>query len=141
MTARSTMNAVTDTSRRLEQTSFRIHPVILAGGSGTRLWPLSRASYPKQLLPLTSEHTLLQETVLRNLSDAGYAEPIIVCNEDHRFMIEEQLQQVGVSAQQIILEPVGRNTGPALTAAALLLNRREPGAMMLVQPEIGRAHV
>src|SRR3546814_2814530 len=91
MTARSTMNAVTDTSRLLEQTSFRIHPVILAGGSGTRLWPLSRASYPKQLLPLTSEHTLLQETVLRNLSDAGYAEPIIVCNEDHRFMIEEQI--------------------------------------------------
>lgn len=128
------MNAVTDTSRLLEQTSFRIHPVILAGGSGTRLWPLSRASYPKQLLPLTSDRTLLQETVLRNLSDAGYAEPIIVCNEEHRFMIEEQLQQVGVSAQQIILEPVGRNTGPALTAAAMLLNRREPGAMMLVQP-------
>ena len=96
-----------------------IIPVILCGGSGTRLWPLSRKSYPKQLLALTGEQTLLQQTVLRlaGLSDVGT--PIVICNEDHRFLVAEQLRAVMDEPCTIILEPVGRNTCPAVAVAAL----------------------
>jgi mannose-1-phosphate guanylyltransferase/mannose-6-phosphate isomerase len=96
----------------------RIVPVILCGGSGTRLWPLSRALLPKQFLPLLSERTLLQETVLR--LGKAFAPPIIVCNDEHRFLAAEQLREIGCAPRTVLLEPVGRNTAPAIAAAALL---------------------
>ncbi len=94
-------------------------PVILSGGAGTRLWPLSRELYPKQFLPLTGERTMIQETALRAAGLPAVAAPIFVCNEAHRFMVAEQLRQIGVAPQAILLEPVGRNTAPALAVAAL----------------------
>ena len=95
-----------------------IHPVILSGGSGTRLWPMSRALYPKQLLALTGERSLLQETAHRVAGDAGFAPPLIVANEEHRFIIAEQLREIGVVPEALVLEPVGRNTAPAAAVAA-----------------------
>jgi mannose-1-phosphate guanylyltransferase/mannose-6-phosphate isomerase len=95
-------------------------PLILSGGSGTRLWPLSRELYPKQLLPLLGERTMLQETVTRVIGLPELAAPIIVCNESHRFMVAEQLREHGMPPQAIILEPVGRNTAPAVAVAALV---------------------
>ncbi|MGE3906301.1 MAG: mannose-1-phosphate guanylyltransferase/mannose-6-phosphate isomerase [Reyranellaceae bacterium] len=118
----------------LDSSGRKIHPVILAGGAGTRLWPLSRAVYPKQLLALTSDRTLLQQTAARNSRDVGFDAPLLVCNEEHRFLIREQLQEIGIEPQQILLEPQGRSTGPAITAAALWLAARDPEAIMLVQP-------
>jgi mannose-1-phosphate guanylyltransferase/mannose-6-phosphate isomerase len=117
-----------------EEGSAQIHPVILSGGAGTRLWPLSRASYPKQLLKLSSQRTMLQDTVARGLIDVGFAAPVLVCNEDHRFLVDDQLQQIGIKPQAILLEPKARNTGPAIAAAALWLLARDPDALMLVQP-------
>jgi mannose-1-phosphate guanylyltransferase/mannose-6-phosphate isomerase len=95
-------------------------PVILSGGSGTRLWPLSRELYPKQLLPLIGERTMLQQTAARLAGVEEVAPPVVVCNESHRFMVAEQLRELGVSAQAIVLEPVGRNTAPAVAVAALV---------------------
>ncbi|MGQ0662910.1 MAG: mannose-1-phosphate guanylyltransferase/mannose-6-phosphate isomerase [Pseudomonadota bacterium] len=109
-----------------------IYPVILSGGAGTRLWPLSRELYPKQLLPLTSELSLLQETA-RRVAGPAYGPPLIVCNDEHRFIIAEQLRELGLAAPMIVLEPVARNTAPAAAAAAMLAGR-EPGALMLVLP-------
>ncbi len=109
-----------------------IHPVILSGGTGTRLWPMSRALYPKQLLALTGEKSLLQETALRVAGDAGFAPPLIVANEEHRFIIAEQLREIGVAPDALVLEPVGRNTAPAACVAALRLAASEPEALMLV---------
>lgn len=98
-----------------------IIPVILSGGSGTRLWPLSRKHQPKQFLRLVSDHSLFQETVLRAQALAGrVAPPLVVCNEAHRFLVAEQLRELGANAQAIVLEPVGRNTAPAVAVAALL---------------------
>lgn len=110
-----------------------IHPVILSGGSGTRLWPLSREHYPKQLLPLMGEQSLLQDTVNR-LEGLHAAPSLVVCNEEHRFLVAEQLRQLGKTPGGIILEPVGRNTAPALTLAALTLTQRGRDAVMLVMP-------
>jgi mannose-1-phosphate guanylyltransferase/mannose-6-phosphate isomerase len=110
----------------------KLYPVILSGGSGSRLWPLSREDYPKQLQALVGERTLLQDTVLR-LHGHAAAAPIVVCNEAHRFIVAEQLRKVGIEAKTIVIEPVGRNTAPAIAVAALLL-RDEPDALMLVMP-------
>ena len=94
-------------------------PVILCGGSGTRLWPLSRKMFPKQFLPLTSELAMLQETVAR-LDGVETSDPRVICNEDHRFLVAEQMRQMGLNAK-ILLEPVGRNTAPAIALSALEL--------------------
>jgi len=95
-------------------------PLILSGGSGTRLWPLSREMYPKQLLPLIGKHTMLQETAARVSGLPDLASPIVICNESHRFMVAEQMRECGKAPQAIILEPVGRNTAPAVAVAALV---------------------
>jgi len=110
-----------------------IYPVLLCGGSGTRLWPLSRAAYPKQLLPLISDRTMLQETALRT-ANSFFAPPLIIGNEEHRFFIAEQLADLGMEPFRIVLEPARRNTAPALAVAALLLTARNPAAIMFVQP-------
>ena len=98
-----------------------LHPVILAGGSGTRMWPLSRESYPKQFLRLMGEHSLFQDTVLRLDGIKGIVPPLVLCNEEHRFLVAEHMRQLGKQTLAIALEPVGRNTAPALTLAALML--------------------
>ena len=106
-----------------------IVPVILSGGSGTRLWPVSRESFPKQLWPLISERSMLQETALR-ATGAGFAPPVVVCNEEHRFLIAEQLREAGIEGARILLEPVGRNSAPAIAAAALLVAEATPDAVL-----------
>ncbi len=111
---------------------MRIHPVVLCGGSGTRLWPLSRSAYPKQFLRLAGEHSMLQETIGRTSGLAEIAAPTIICNEDHRFLVAEQLRAIGVKPRALLLEPMGRNTAPAVAAAALSLTRDDPDALMLV---------
>jgi mannose-1-phosphate guanylyltransferase/mannose-6-phosphate isomerase len=95
-------------------------PLILSGGSGTRLWPLSRELHPKQLLPLVGKRTMLQQTAQRVGGLPELASPIVVCNESHRFMVAEQMREQGVTPQAIILEPIGRNTAPAVAVAALV---------------------
>ena len=100
-------------------TPTMIQPVILCGGSGTRLWPLSREHYPKQLHALNGERTLLQETALRSLGVNASVEPLVVCNEGHRFMVSEQLRRVAAKPKAILLESAGRGTAPALTLAAV----------------------
>ncbi|KOR43681.1 mannose-1-phosphate guanyltransferase [Xanthomonas oryzae] len=108
-------------------------PIILSGGSGTRLWPLSRESYPKQFLPLVGDKSMLQSTWLRAAPVAAHA-PIVVANEEHRFMAAEQLQQLGVKPSAILLEPKGRNTAPAIAVAALEATRDGADPLLLVMP-------
>ncbi|WP_043647158.1 mannose-1-phosphate guanylyltransferase/mannose-6-phosphate isomerase [Caenispirillum salinarum] len=108
-----------------------IHPVILSGGSGTRLWPLSRECRPKQLHCLIGSESLLQETAARA---AEWSAPLIVSNEEHRFQIAEQMRQAGIAPRALIIEPSARNTAPAAAVAALLLAEEDPSARMLVMP-------
>lgn len=108
-------------------------PVILSGGSGSRLWPRSRQMYPKQFLSLVSEATLVQETLLR-LEGLPTTEPVVVCNQDHRFVVAEQLHQIGVQPQAILLEPHGRNTAPAVALAALKSLSFSEDPLLLVLP-------
>lgn len=109
-----------------------IVPVILAGGSGTRLWPLSRQHYPKQLLKLFGDKTMLQQTILRLTGLPDLASPIVVCNVEHRFMVAEQLNEIGITDAAIILEPIARNTAPALALAALQAKENDPNSTLLV---------
>lgn len=109
-------------------------PVILAGGSGTRLWPLSRELYPKQLIPLVGERTMLQDTLARLAGLEGCADPILVVGTDHRFLVAEQLREGGIRAAAIVLEPEGRNTAPAVAVAALLARARGEDPCLLVLP-------
>ncbi|WP_096788007.1 mannose-1-phosphate guanylyltransferase/mannose-6-phosphate isomerase [Rhodobacter sp. CZR27] len=110
-----------------------IVPVLLAGGSGTRLWPLSRKSYPKQFAPLTGDRTLFQAAAGR-VSGDGFAPPVVVTNADFRFIVTEQLQEAGIDPGAVLIEPEGRNTAPAILAAALHIAARRPDALMLVCP-------
>ncbi len=111
-----------------------IHPVILSGGVGSRLWPLSRELYPKQLLPLVSANTLLQDTAARVAAPDLFAAPLVICNAAHRFIVAEQLREVDASPQTIVLEPEGRNTAPAAAVAAIILERRFGNALLMLLP-------
>ena len=123
---------------------MKLIPVILAGGGGTRLWPLSRGYYPKQFLSVSGEETLLQGTLLRLGMEKGVGSspipyldvqsPMVICNEEHRFMVGEQARQIGQPLQSIVLEPVGRNTAPALTCAALLTVVEHDDPLLLMMP-------
>jgi len=110
-----------------------IHPIILSGGTGSRLWPLSRSLFPKQLLALAGERSLIQDTVLR-AAGTGFGAPIIICNTEHRFLIAEQLRETGVAPEAIVLEPQGRNTAPAAAIAALMIAQKDPQGLILLMP-------
>lgn len=111
-----------------------LYPVLLSGGAGTRLWPVSRARHPKQLYALAAERTMLQETALRLHGLDNVAPPLVICNDEHRFFIAEQLRALGIVPKDIVLEPVGRNTAPAVAVSALLLGETDPRAVMVVLP-------
>ena len=111
---------------------MKIIPVILSGGSGTRLWPLSREHYPKQYLHLLNENTMLQETILRLRGLKSLSEPIIVCNTNHRFLVADQCQQINIKNPTILLEPIGRNTAPAILASALQSLKNTENAVLLI---------
>jgi len=111
----------------------KLQPVLLSGGSGTRLWPLSREAYPKQFLPLAGEDTMLQAT-WRRIAELAALPPIVVAGEDHRFLVAEQLRQAGTPSPAIVLEPVGRNTAPAIAAAALQATADGGDPLLLVLP-------
>ncbi len=110
-----------------------LQPVLLSGGSGTRLWPLSREAYPKQFLPLVGDDTLLQAT-WRRVAPQSSASPLVVANEEHRFLVAEQLRVIGAPQARIVLEPVGRNTAPAIAAAALVASADGSDPLLLVLP-------
>ncbi|MBU2958577.1 mannose-1-phosphate guanylyltransferase/mannose-6-phosphate isomerase [Paracoccus sp. 1_MG-2023] len=111
----------------------KITPVLMAGGSGTRLWPVSRKSFPKQFAELIGEQTLFQASALR-LSGEEYDAPVVMTNSDFRFIVAEQLEQAGIAPGRIVIEPSGRNTAPAILAAALLQAQTDPDALLLVAP-------
>ena len=108
-----------------------IYPIILSGGSGSRLWPLSRSKYPKQFLPLLGHKSLFVQALERVAENYGFGKPLVVANEDHRFIVNEQADKAGIELQSIILEPVGRNTAPAVAVAALQAAEHDPDALLL----------
>ncbi len=116
-------------------TGTLLYPVILSGGSGTRLWPLSRSQHPKQLLPLAGgEESLLQSTLRRAAALQDAAAPLVIANQAHRFVIAEQLREIGIAPRSLMLEPVGRNTAPAVALAALQLSQADPRAILALLP-------
>lgn len=110
-----------------------LYPVILSGGAGSRLWPLSRGLFPKQLLALAGDQSLIQDTVKR-VSGNDFAAPLIICNNDHRFLIAEQMRQAGITPGAIVLEPAARNTAPAAAIMALMVEKIDPQGMLLLLP-------
>ncbi len=112
----------------------KIVPVLLSGGSGSRLWPLSRELYPKQFLPLCSERTMFQDTALRVSDGVTFESPLVVCNQEHRFLVAEQMRHAGITPQGILLEPLGRNTAAACALAALRIEATDPDALLLMLP-------
>ncbi|HIC80549.1 MAG TPA: hypothetical protein EYP07_06230, partial [Kiloniellaceae bacterium] len=125
---------VTSSSQGAPVIASKLHPVVLSGGSGERLWPLSRPQHPKQLLSLISERSMLQETVERIAGVDGCAPPLVIASAEHRFLVADQLQQLGLTSKRIVLEPCGRNTAPAAAVAALVLNAEDPEAVMVLMP-------
>jgi len=115
----------------LAERGNKIVPVILSGGSGTRLWPVSRKSFPKQFWPLISERSMLAETALR-AAGTLFTPPIVVTNQEHRFVVAEQLRNAGISGAQVVLEPVGRNSAPAIAAAAQLESETDPDTVLWI---------
>ncbi len=115
---------------------MRIHPVVLSGGAGTRLWPLSRAMYPKQFVPHLAhgEASLLRATVERLAKNTPFEAPLILCNDAHRFLVRSELEAAGIAPRGIILEPVARNTAPAIAIAALTASKSDPDAIIAVVP-------
>ena len=112
---------------------MQIVPIILSGGSGERLWPLSRMQYPKQYLSLVDGETMFQKTILRLNGLENVSKPVIVCNESHRFLVAEQCQQINILKPHILLEPTRRNTGPAIAAAAIhTLNFFEESVLLVM---------
>ena len=112
----------------------QVYPVILSGGSGSRLWPVSRSQHPKQLQPLISNFSMIQETALRFADASRFPGPVIICNHEHRFIIAEQLRESGIPPSMQILEPVDRNTAPAAAVAALCLLAKDADAILLLRP-------
>lgn len=117
-----------------EPGAIRLTPVVLCGGAGSRLWPLSRSHAPKQFLTLASDRTLLQDTLLRVADPARYNPPIIVCGEDHRFLAAEQVRQIGIAPAALLLEPVGRGTAPAIALAALKSIQNDRASVVVIMP-------
>ena len=113
---------------------MKIRPIILAGGSGKRLWPLSRESYPKPFLNIDKKYSFLQDTILRLENIPDVMDPIVVCNEEHRFLVSDHLRDIASNAAKIILEPIGKNTAPALTLAALYTMAHFDDEVLLVLP-------
>ena len=111
---------------------MKVIPVILCGGAGSRLWPLSRELYPKQLLSLVNDYSLLQNTVNRCAAHPDVESPVLVCNEAHRFLVAEQLREIDVSPSRIILEPKGRNTAPAVALAAQQVMKDEDAVLVVL---------
>ena len=111
-----------------------IHPIVLSGGAGTRLWPLSRRHYPKQLMPLTGEHSLLRETVERVADRARFTPPTVICNDEQRFLVARELRAAGAGNAAIVLEPCARNTAPAVAVAALRVAEASPEDLALIMP-------